>query len=100
MAAFSACSSRIDPSEAIVCIPSKSERSSTAGNSSIPEWHMNALKPAAPRSCCSGRRSTLPATRPPQSPKSTNEDAETAASFVSKDGPSTVTGTLLSGMST
>ncbi len=47
-----------------------------------------------------GSRSTLPATRPPQSAKSTSEEAETAASFLSKDGPSTVTGMLLSGMST
>ncbi len=88
------------PSAAARCMPAPSASSSTAWKSSIPESHMNALKPTTPRAASSSRRSRSPGTSPPHSAKSTAAWPVAAATLASNAAPSTVGGWALSGIST
>ena len=88
------------PSSAAFAMPAWSVSSSAAGKSSIPLSHMNALKPTTPRSASSSRRSRLSGVSPPQSAKSTTDEAAAASALASKAAPSRVGGWALSGIST
>ena len=60
---------------------------------------MNAFRPITPRSASSSSRSSRPGTSPPQSPKSTQDEARGRSSLASKAAPSTTGGDEFSGMS-
>ena len=98
--ASSACTMSIDRASASTAIARSISSAVTGGNSSTPDSTRKHLNPNTPSATSGSRSSSLPGTRPPQKPTSTQTAPRAAARFASSAATEVVGGMLLSGMST
>src|SRR5437667_82573 len=97
---LSACTPRNRPNSRIRHSPSYRIPSSTCVNSGVPVGHMKALNPITPADASAGRCERLSVIKPPQSAKSTTDDASAAVTFAWNAAAVVVGGSALRGIST